>query len=202
MTIVSGGERSEDPPLDRLDDRSGSCRGRWRVARAAGEERVAGEEHRGALDEEAHRTRRVTRGVDRAQTQPADLEHVVVLEQQVVGREHGGVRGSHRHLVAGVAELRDRLDVVPVAVGLDDLAHAEALAELEQLLVLVGGVDEQGVAGLPAAHDEDVVVQRSDDDLVDLDLLVLVVHDVLPPPDHRCEPGARPWRGGIDLETE
>ena len=76
-------------------------------------------------------------------------------------------------LVAGVAQLRDGLDVVPVAMGLEDLAHAEVAAELEQLLVLVGGIDEHGVACLLAADDEDVVVDRPDDDLVDLDLLVL-----------------------------
>ena len=117
----------------------------------------------------------------RPEPQATDLEQVVVLEQEVVGGQHVGVLGSYRHLVAGVAELRDGLDVVPVAVGLDDLAHAERAAELEQLLVLVGGVDEERVAGLAAAHDEDVVVVRPDDHLVNLDLLVLVVHDVLPP---------------------
>ena len=42
--------------------------------------------------------------------------------------------------------------------------------------MLVGGVDEQGVAAQAAAHHEDVVVQRPDDHLVNLDLLVLVVH--------------------------
>ena len=41
---------------------------------------------------------------DRAQTQPADLEHVVVLEEQVVGGQHAGVGCGDRHLVAGVAE--------------------------------------------------------------------------------------------------
>ena len=67
-----------------------------------------------------------------------------------------------------------------MAVGLDDLAHAELAAQLEQLFVLVGRVDEQGVARLAAPHDEDVVVYRADDQSVDLDLLVLVVH--LAPP--------------------
>ena len=42
------------------------------------------------------------------------------------------------------------------------------LADLEQLLVLVGGVDEHGVAGAAAAQDVDVVVHRADHDLVDL----------------------------------
>ncbi len=63
-----------------------------------------------------------------------------------------------------------------MAVGLHDLAHSETPAELEKLLVLVRGVDQQGIAAQAAAHHEDVVVQRPDDHLVNLDLLVLVVH--------------------------
>ena len=63
-------------------------------------------------------------------------------------------------------------------MGLHDLAHLEVPAEREQLLVLVGGVDEQSDAAQAAAHHEDVVVQRPDDHLVNLDLLVLVVHGV------------------------
>ena len=33
-------------------------------------------------------------------------------------------------------------------MGLEDLADSEIPAELEKLLVLVGGVDQDGVAGL------------------------------------------------------
>ncbi len=84
-----------------------------------------------------------------------------------------------RHLVARLPQLGDRLDVVPVAVGLYDASHAEVAAQLEQLLVLVGGIDEEGLSGLLAPHDEDVVVHRPDDHLVNLDLAVLVVHVAL-----------------------
>ena len=73
------------------------------------------------------------------------------------------------HRVAGVAQLRHGLDVVPVAVGLEHPPHAEPLAQLEQALVLVGGVEEHGVAGLGAAQHEHVVVDRTHHDLVDLD---------------------------------
>ena len=76
------------------------------------------------------------------QLQPSDGDHRVVFEHAVVGREHGGVGGSHADVVAGVPQLRDGLDVVPVAVGLEDAANAERRAQLEELLVLVGGVDE------------------------------------------------------------
>ena len=80
-----------------------------------------------------------------------------------------GVLGGDAHGVAGVAQLRHGLDVVPVAVRLEHPAHAEALAQLEQALVLVGGVEQHGVAGLGAAEDEDVVVDGSHHHLVDLD---------------------------------
>ena len=80
-----------------------------------------------------------------------------------------GVLGRDAHRVAGVAQLRHGLDVVPVPVGLEHPAHAEALAQLEQALVLVGGVEEHGVARLGAAQDEHVVVDRAHHDLVDLD---------------------------------
>ena len=96
----------------------------------------------------------------------------------VVGREHGGVLGGDVDAVARVAQRGDRLDVVPVAMGLDDLTDAEALAQLEQQVVLVGGIDEHGVARLRAPQDEDVVLVRTDHDLVDLGLLVGPVEGV------------------------
>ncbi len=75
-----------------------------------------------------------------------DLEHRPVLEQLVVGGEHRRVGGGHGHVDPGVADRLDRLDVVPVPVGLDHLAHVERLAEVEQLVVLVGRVDQGGLA--------------------------------------------------------
>ena len=45
-----------------------------------------------------------------------------------------------------------------------------ARLDLEQELVLVGGVDDDGVAGALAAHDEHVVLERADDELVDPDV--------------------------------
>ena len=58
------------------------------------------------------------------------------------------------------------LNVVPVPVRLHHLVHAQAAADLEQFLVLVGGVDQQGLAGAAAAEHVDVVVHRADDNLV------------------------------------
>src|SRR5207244_2582149 len=68
--------------------------------------------------------------------------------------------------------------VVPVAVGLEHLPHVEPLGEIEELVVLVGGVEQHGVAGLLAPQDVHVVVHRSDHDLVDLGLAVLVVEGI------------------------
>jgi hypothetical protein len=104
------------------------------------------------------------------------MEHVVVVEHEVVGGEHGRVLAGHTHLVARVPNGGDGLDVVPVAVRLEDPAHVEPLAQLEQLLVLVGGVQEHGVARLLAAQHEDVVVHRAHDQLVDLGLGILEMH--------------------------
>ena len=69
----------------------------------------------------------------------------------------------------------DGLDVVEVAVGGEHPADAGGPADLEQQLVLVGGVDEHRVAVLLVADDEHVVLVRADDDLVDPDVRRLVV---------------------------
>ena len=120
---------------------------------------------------------RVAGGVDGVQADPAHLDDLLVVEEDVVADvlQAGGVEGGDRHLVAGLPHGRHGLDVVPVAVGLEDAPHVERLRQLEELLVLVGGVEQHRVAGLPAAQDEHVVLVGADDELVDLDLLVLVV---------------------------
>ena len=58
------------------------------------------------------------------------------------------------------------------SVGLQYPAHAEPLAQVEQLLVLVGRVDEHGVAGLAAAQHEHVVLVRPDNDAMDLEAAI------------------------------
>jgi len=56
-----------------------------------------------------------------------------------------------------------------VAVRLEHAPHAERGAQLEQPFVLVGRVDQHGVAGGAAPHDEDVVVDGADHGAVHLD---------------------------------
>src|ERR1700722_18150731 len=119
------GEGAEDPLVDRRDDRrevGGVVIG---VARTAGEECVAGEEHRRLFEREADAARRVAWRVQRAQSQVADLVDDVVIEQVVVARQHAGVFGAYPHVDARVAYLFDGADVVPVPVGLQDRGHAE-----------------------------------------------------------------------------
>ena len=77
--------------------------------------------------------------------------------------------------IPGVAHLRDRLDVVEVAVRREHAAHAGRARHLEQQLVLVGRVDDHRVAVALAAQHVHVVLERSDDDLLDADVARLVV---------------------------
>jgi len=110
-----------------------------------------------------------------ADPQDADLEHGVVFQEEVVGGEHRRVGRRDGHLVAGVSEGRDRLDVIGVTMRLDDVPDAELSGGFEQQIVLVRGVYQDCVARGFAAHDEDVVRDRTDDEAVDLDLGVAVV---------------------------
>jgi hypothetical protein len=110
-----------------------------------------------------------------ADLEPADLEESVVVEYEVVRRQHGGIGSGHRHLIARVAYRGHGLDVVPMAVSFDDLTDAEVAALLQQQVVLVGGVYEKGLARLLAAQHEDVVVDGADNVAMDLHLGVLVI---------------------------
>ena len=107
-----------------------------------------------ALHLEADRACGVAGVVDRLESQVADLDDLGIVDEHVVAdlfqpRRIGGVDGD---LVAGFAHRRHGLDVVPVAVRLEHSAHTEPLAEIEQLLVLVGRVDQHRVARLAAAQ--------------------------------------------------
>jgi hypothetical protein len=62
-----------------------------------------------------------------------------------------------------------------VTVGREHPPDAGRPAHLEQQLVLVGGVQEDGLPGRLVPHDEHVVLERADDELVDADVGVLEV---------------------------
>ena len=117
----------------------------------------------------------MTRRGDRADLEAANLEERVVLEYEVVPGQHGSVGRRHRHLIPRIAYRRHGLDVVPVAVRLDDLTHAQVAALLKQQVVLVGGVYKESITGLLAAQHEDVVVDGADNVAMDLPLGVLII---------------------------
>jgi hypothetical protein len=120
----------------------------------------------------------VAGGEDRAQPEAPHADHGVVLQQVVVGGQHPGVAGRDGDPVAGVPDGGHGLDVVPVAMGLEHRPDPEPGAEVEEALVLVGRVDEDGLAGGLVPQHEDVVLVRPDHDLVHLGLLVRPVQRV------------------------
>ena len=64
-----------------------------------------------------------------------------------------------------------------MAVSFDHLRDAEALAQLEHLVVFVRGVDQHRFTGLFAPQDIDVVVHRPDDELMDSWSTVFGAHE-------------------------
>jgi len=88
----------------------------------------------------------------------------VVIEQVVVARQHAGVFVSHPHVDPRLADLFDRSDVVPVAVGLEYRGHAQSTRHAQQPVVFIGRVDERRLTGSLAAHDVHVVFDWSHDE--------------------------------------
>ena len=109
------------------------------------------------------------------QTQATDLHHFSVVQEDVVPNvlQSRCIECRHCNLVAGLAQRRHGLNVVPVSVRLEYAPHPERRAELEQFLVLVGRIDEHSVTGGSAPHHEHVVVDRADDEAMYLDVFVL-----------------------------
>ena len=113
--------------------------------------------------------------VDRAEAEVADLDHLVVGDREVVARQHLRVLGGDTDVDPGVAHLGDGLNVVKVSMGGEHPPDARGPGDLEQELVLVRGVDQDGLAGALVAQDEHVVLVRPDDQLVDPDVGGVVV---------------------------
>ncbi len=131
-----------------------------------GKQSVTTEEHGRVHEGEADRAGGVPRGVHGPQAKVAHCVFDVVLEKMVVAGEHGGVLGADPDLDAGLADLFDSADVVPMPVGFEDRRHSQAPCHLKKALVFVGRVDECGDAGASATHDVDVVLNRPDDETV------------------------------------
>ena len=91
---------------------------------------------------------------------------------------------THPHVDAGVADLFDGADVVPVAVGLEHRGDAQTLRDAKQPVVLVGRVEQCRLARALTAHDVDVVLDGPHDESVHLGASVRpdqfnVVHEPL-----------------------
>ena len=111
--------------------------------------------------------------VDGPQPQVTDLDDVAVGDDPVVAREHVGVVPGDADVEAGVAGGGDRPDVVEVAVGGEHPADAGGPGDGDDQVVLVGGVEEDGLARRLVPQDEDVVLPGPDDELVEADAGVL-----------------------------
>lgn len=155
--------------VDRVDD-GGEGRSRELGGTgSAGEQRVAREQKRCVGHVKRDRAGGVPRVVDGVQPKASDFDHVVVIHEYVVANvlEHWCIEFGDGHLVTGFAHGGHGLNEIVVAVRFENTPNPEPFAESEQLLVLVGRVDEHCVTGLLAANDEDVVVVGAHDQTMD-----------------------------------
>ena len=153
---------------ERLVEGRGVAAGEVGAAAALQEEGVAGDEP--VVDVEALAAGRVSRRVDQLDGDVADGDGVAAVVQHEVGLLGAGHPLHPRRLVAlhvdrhglqgeQLADAGDRVaphrpaDVVGVVVGGEGAgqAHAVGVEDGEQALDVVGGVDGDGLAGLPVA---------------------------------------------------
>ena len=111
-------------------------------------------------------------------------EVLLKVHENEVQEATAEVVGRDAHVDPRVAHLGNRLDVVEVAVRREHAAHAGGAGDLEQQLVLVGGVDDHRFTRALASQHEHVVLERPDDHLLDAHVGSLVVrqagHDHAP----------------------
>jgi hypothetical protein len=62
-----------------------------------------------------------------------------------------------------------------MSVGFEHTLDAKSFAQLQQLLVLVGRVNQNGITRAPTPHDENIVVKRPDHHFVHIDIGVAPV---------------------------
>jgi len=110
----------------------------------------------------------VTGRVQRAQTQVADLEDDVIVQQVVVTRQHRGIFTSYPDVDTGGAHLFDRTNVIPVTMGLQHRGDPKSGGDAQQPVVFVGGVEERRLTGPSTTHDVHVVLDRPHDESMHL----------------------------------
>lgn len=169
-----GRERRKHELVDRFDDgvEVAAVLGGPRPTREQG---VTGEQHRGVHQLERHPTVCVAGGLDRAKSELANLEDLLVVDDLVIARQHRGVLFANVDAVARIAHFGDCSDVVMMTVGLQDLTDAQLLREFKQEAMFVRGVDQDGITGISTPDDEDVVLVVTDHDPMNFCLVILVV---------------------------
>ena len=126
----------------------------------------------GSRPGQRHRARGVPAQVDDVELELADRHHVALLpaaRRAPRGSASASSAPGVRRGAGGAGDLLERPHVVPVLVGGDEVVEpAGALAHEQQAAVrVVGGVDEQLLAGGRAGHQVDVVVHLADRHLAD-----------------------------------
>ena len=121
-----------------------------------------------ALEQERRGARRVARVVDRAQPEVADRDHLVVGDHEVVGREHR--RRPRRRCptsmpASRIASTAWMWSQWPWVVSTRRTPVALLTSSRSSCSLAASMIDR--LAGALAAHDEHVVLERADDELVD-----------------------------------
>ena len=104
---------------------------------------------------------------DRVEAQVADLDHVVVGDHEVVAGQHLGVVGGDPDVDPGVAQASTAWmwSQWPCVVSTRRTPVARHTSSSSSCSLAASMM--HGLAGARAAHDEHVVLERSDDELVD-----------------------------------
>ena len=102
------------------------------------------------------------------------MDCLVVTEKQVIGRQHFGIRRSHRDGDARLSDRRNGLDVIPVPMGFDHLGHAELATKIQQEIMFVCRINQEPLTGPLATNDEHIVLDRSNDHFLHVDSAICV----------------------------
>ena len=65
------------------------------------------------------------------EAKPTDLNHIVIFQNAVVGREHFAISSGNSDVVSGITNSGNGLNVIPVAMGFDHTSHAQCAAEFK-----------------------------------------------------------------------
>jgi DNA-binding transcriptional ArsR family regulator len=160
------GQAAEQLRADVAEQRREPLRVLLRVADAAGEQAVAGEQVRGLavrLEQQRDRAGGVTDQVDGGQLDVTDPDRVAVVDQ-VFGRHRDAVRVGAAGVGGRAGRLDDGAERLPVVAVLMRGDHGGQLlaGEVQQRVGFIGGIDEHLLAGRRGAQQVRVVVHWPD----------------------------------------